>query len=129
MSMTIRLTYYDKNKKGDFIECGNTRNLFHRNFISNYPCEILGELKEKFPLKTIICYEDLGEDKNLYLNVCVLDNYKIEEILKFILLKLNDSLEGTDDFYNLTIIKEILEIKNKDYKNKDNVMINIDYLE
>ena len=135
MSMTIYLNYYDKNKNGDIIECGKTHTILARDFIyeypvtNEYPVTILKELKEKFPLKVIDFYEGEGEDKNLHWDIYVLDNEKLDKILEFILLKLNDSLEGTDDFYNLTIIKEILEIKNKDYKNKDNVMINIDYLE
>ena len=130
MSMTIYLNYFDKNKDGNIIECGKTDMILSRDFIYEYPVTILYELKEKFPLKVIDFYEGEGEDKNLHQNIYVLDNDKLDKILEFILLKLDENNRVRHDIdYNLTIIKEIIELKIKDYKNNNSVMITIDYIE
>lgn len=128
MSMTIYLNYYDKNKNGDIIECGKTHTILARDFIYEYPVTILKELKEKFPLKVIDFYEGEGEDKNLHWDIYVLDNEKLDKILEFILLKLDEHKEIYQTSYNLSIIKEIVELKIKDYKNNNSVMIKIDYI-
>lgn len=130
MSITIKLIYYDKNKDGDLIESGNTRSIIYKDFINPYPKEIFIELKEKFPLKIINVYESEGEDKDLYQDCCVLDNLKLNEILNYILDKINKTEKENEELlYNLNIIKDIIEIKinSPSYSNNDNINIEIDY--
>lgn len=129
MSITVSLMFYDKNKEGNIIECGNTKYIFHYDFIPPYPIDILKELVEKFPLKSIDFYEGLGEDKNSHWKVLVLDNEKIDDILNYIENKMNEFEENSSELYNLITIKKIIDLKINKYKNDNSVMVNIDCFE
>ena len=130
MSMTIYLNYFDKNKDGNIIECGKTDMILSRDFIYEYPVTILYELKEKFPLKVIDFYEGEGENRDLYRDAYILDNSKLNDILNYILDKINETKKEDEILlYNLNIIKEFIEIKinSPSYSNNENIGIEIDY--
>ena len=130
MSVTITLMYYAKNKNGDIIECGSTRAIIYKNFTRPYPEELFIELKEKFPLKTIVVYDSEGENRDLYRDAYILDNSKLNDILNYILDKINATKKEDEILlYNLNIIKEFIEIKinSPSYSNNENIGIEIDY--
>ena len=122
--------YYAKNKNGDIVECGNTRAIIYKNFTTPYPEELFVELKEKFPLKTIVVYDSEGENRDLYRDAYILDNSKLNDILNYILDKINETKKEDEILlYNLNIIKEFIEIKinSPSYSNNENIGIEIDY--
>ena len=130
MSVTISLMYYAKNKNGDIVECGNTKAITYKNFTTPYPEELFIELKEKFPLKTIVVYDSEGENRDLYRDAYILDNSKLNDILNYILDKTNETKKEDEILlYNLNIIKEFIEIKinSPSYSNNENIGIEIDY--
>lgn len=89
---------------------------------------ILYELKEKFPLKVIDFYE--GENRDLYRDAYILDNSKLNDILNYVLDKINETKKEDEILlYNLNIIKEFIEIKinSPSYSNNENIGIEIDY--
>lgn len=134
MSITISLIHYDKSKNGNFIESGKSEVIKYYNFSHEYPINLFEEIKDRFELKHIKVYEGTGEEVDLFNDAPFLPNEKVQDILDYInsLLKdclgKNPNIDREDDyFYNLDIIREILELKNNEYKDNNSVVVLIDY--